>query len=469
MTAVGRFLVDRVGGGRNLRRRIAITVGAVTTALVLVFGVAAWVLAARSLEQATDDDLRGVASAVESAAELRAPNAFEVDDEIDDQLQGLPEGQDRPAFPYLEIIDPLGVQRVGELPVSDASRAVALGTRSEVFETIEADGRSIRMLTIDVGPELGEGAMRVGLDITNVVDGLRQARVATTVAGLLAGLAAAALAWLLAGRLIAPVTAVAEAADHLRRNDDLPDRLEGEGDDELGRLVVSFNALLDDLRQARDQQRRLVADASHELRTPLTSLRVKTEFIQSQPELPVGERQRMLDGAVADLSALSELVDELVELAAEGATPERARLVDVGQLVTETVDGFRLSSGRTVEVRTEPGVVETRSRQVARALTNLLGNAHKYSPEGEAIVVTQRGPRIEVRDHGPGIAAEDRDRVFDRFYRGKAHQSIDGSGLGLAIVASVARSNGGRIWVDDPADGGDGAVVGFSVGPTVSD
>ncbi len=465
MTAVRRFLSRRLGGRRNLRRRIALTVGAVTTALVLVFGVTAWLLAARSLTTATDDDLRGVASAVESAAEFRP----QVSDEFDTPLDVLPEGDDRPAFPYVEILDPFGVQVFGDLPVSDASRGVAIGSRSEEFETVVIDGRSIRLLTTAVGPELGGGALRIGIDITNVVEGLRQARVATAIAGLLAGLAAASLAWLLAGRLIAPVTAVADAADHLRRNDDLPDRLEGEGDDELGRLVGSFNALLDDLRQARDQQRRLVADASHELRTPLTSLRVKTEFIQSQPGLPIDERQRLLDGAVADLSALGELVDELVELAAEGATPERARLTDIGQLVTDTVEGFRLSSGRTVEVDIESGLVETRARQVARALTNLLGNAHKYSPQGTTIEVTQRGPRIEVRDHGPGIAPEDRERVFDRFYRGKAHQSIDGSGLGLAIVASVARSNGGRTWVTDPDDGADGAVVGFSVGPTADD
>ncbi len=469
-----RAWLSRLGGGRrDLRRRVAVAVGAVTAAVVLVFGVASWFLAARSLHTATDDDLRSVVDAIE----ILAPNGPEptVGPTVERRGQAgdftgfdeLPVGGDRPPVPYLGALAADGTQLFGELPVSDASRSVARGERAEATETVELDGRSIRILTVPIDQPPG-AALRVGIDITNVVDGLRQAGLATAVAGLVAGPVAAAIAWLLAGRLIAPVTAVAAAADHLRRNDDLPDRLEGEGEDELGRLVTSFNALLDDLRQSRDQQRRLVADASHELRTPLTSLRVKTEFIQSSPGLPGPERQRLLDGAVADLDALGELVSELVELAADGASPERARLVDLGELVATTVDQFRATSGRRVEVRTTPGLVETRPRQAVRALTNLLGNAHKYSPDG-SIVVTQSGPRIEVRDHGPGIAAEERERVFDRFFRGKAHQSIDGSGLGLAIVESMARNNGGTAWVADTPDGGAGVVVGFSVGPTPQD
>jgi signal transduction histidine kinase len=119
-----------------------------------------------------------------------------------------------------------------------------------------------------------------------------------------------------------------------------------------------------------------------------------------------------------------------------------------------------------VTLETTPGVVETRPKQVVRALSNLLINADKYSPPGSPIVVRQQGPRIEVRDHGPGIPTEDRERVFDRFYRGRAHQSIEGSSLGLAIVEAVARANGGAVWAAEPADGEPGAVVGLRVGPT---
>ncbi|MEM7337435.1 MAG: HAMP domain-containing sensor histidine kinase [Actinomycetota bacterium] len=447
---------------RNLRRRLALAAGALTIVMVLVFSVATWLLVARSLQAATDDDLRTTVAAIERLGPDRLVD-FDSSPEFDDVF----EGDERPPVPYTQVLAPNGIVLVGEgLPVSEGAMAVARGEQDEHTETVEVNDRTIRVLTAPAEVAPVSVTVQIGSDVTNTVDGLRQARLATLVTGVMAGLITAGLAWLLGGRLVEPVSAVAAAADQLRRNDELPDRLEGEGEDELGRLVVSFNHLLDDLQQSRERQRRLVADASHELRTPLTSLRVKTEFIHANPDLASEQRQQMLDGAVADLGSLTDLVSELVELAAEGASPERSRLIDLGELVETEVARFRATSGRTVEVSTTPGVVETRPKQATRALTNLLVNADKYSPDGEPIVVTQVGPRIEVRDRGPGIPLEDRDRVFDRFFRGKGHQSIEGSGLGLAIVESMARANGGTVWVDDPGDGGPGAVVGFSAGPT---
>jgi two-component system sensor histidine kinase MprB len=457
---------DTVLSRHNLRRRIAAAVGALTMVSVLVFGVAVWIVVAVSLRSATDDDLRRTAALFNQLGPERLQAEL-----TDDQQPGLgpdsgllPTGADRPPVPFIQVIDEQGNSQGSDLPVSAEARAVAGGSSTEHLEDVTLDDRSIRVLTT---PAVGlDGrAIRIGTDFSNAVQGLRRARAGTVLAGLLAGLAAALTAWLGAGRLIAPVSAVAKAADDLRREDNLPERLEGEGEDELGRLVGSFNALLDDLQKSRDRQRRLVADASHELRTPLTSLRVKTEFIQSQPGLAAEERQSLLDGAVADLDSLGDLVSELVELAAEGASSERPRLVELADVVTAEVERFRVSSGRTVELVVNPGMVETRPKQITRALSNLLVNADKYSPPDGAITVTQRGPAIEVRDHGPGIPASDRDRAFDRFFRGKGHQSIEGSGLGLAIVESVARSNGGRVWIGEP-DQGPGAVVGFTVGPT---
>lgn len=462
----------RFGGGRSLRRRIAVSVGLFTTLVVILFGVSAWLLVGRSLQSAADADLRNT---VDSIVAIRSSGAFAQDDLFDrvDDFDGPDDEALRPPIPFVQVLDGNGTAQIGELPVSDQAAAVAAGDVDESLESITVGDRTYRMLTVglDADPEAGfdRGALQVGSDITNTIDGLRQARAATSLAGLLAGLGAAALAWLLSRHLIAPVTAVADAADFVRTNDELPDRLEGEGPDELGRLVTSFNAMLDDVRRSREQQRRLIADASHELRTPLTSLRIKVEFVQSQPDLAAQERQRLLDGAVAELESLGLLVTELVELASEGATPERPRLVELADVVTAETHRFRTTSGRTVEVETTPGLVETRPKQTTRALTNLLVNADKYSPEGAPITVRQRGPRIEVIDRGAGIPAGDRARVFDRFYRGRSHQSIEGSGLGLAIVKSVAKANGGTVWVDDPGDKGPGTVVGFSVGPSLDD
>ncbi|MGH1492250.1 MAG: HAMP domain-containing sensor histidine kinase [Acidimicrobiales bacterium] len=447
----------------NLRRRIAVSVGLFTAVMVMLSVIAAWLLVGRSLVDAVDADLRSISDAIATVGLDRVPDGDRfIPPEIADG--------DRATLPFVQVLGPDGQpRRTGSLPVTDIARQIAQGGEGEDFESLEVNDRFIRVLTVPLDIEDGGGALQVGTDFTNTVEGLRQARAAGTVAGLLAGLGTAALAWMLSRHLVAPLTAVADAADLMRRSQQIPEPLDGEGPDELGRLVTSFNAMVDDVRHSRDQQRRMVADASHELRTPLTSLRVKIEFIQSQPDLPVDQRQPLLDGAVSELGSLSDLVTELVELAAEGSSEEQPRLVDLADVVATEVDRFRAVSGRQIDLKTSSGLIETRPKQATRALTNLLVNADKYSPKDQPITVRQDGPAIEVRDRGPGIAEVDRERVFDRFYRGPTHQSIEGSGLGLAIVESVAVANGGRAWVSDPPAGEAGIIVGFSVGPTVID
>lgn len=452
----------------NLRLRLAVSAGFLTALSILVVGVAVWLAVALGLRSATDDELRNTFAAIETVAGTQGFTDGDsgADDGDGPPVFGFGSGENRPNFPFVQVVQANGVAVGEELPIDDRVLAIAAGDEGPDFDDVDFAGRTLRVMTdsIDVGGTTV--ALRVGSDITGIREGLGRARAASLIAGVVAGLLAAVTSWFAAGRLLAPVAAVAQAADRLRRNDELPDHLEGEGPDELGSLVGSFNDLLDDLRVSRDQQKRLVADVSHELRTPLTSLRVKIEFIQAQPELATAERARLIEGAVADLSSLGDLVSELVELASEGASPERAELVELSQLVEAEVERFGTTSGRSVELSTTPGLVETRPKAAIRALSNLLVNADKYSPAGEPIDVRQQGPRIEVRDRGDGIAVEDRERVFERFYRGDGHRAIDGTGLGLAIVASVARSNGGTTWIDDPSDGGPGVVVGLSVGPT---
>lgn len=466
---------------QNLRSRIAMAVGLFTTVAVLVFGTAVWFLVGSSLRSAVDDDLRFTVELFNSFdfGELNNEERARAEEAITAGSSGrfgigsesTLGGEGRPPVPYFQRLgrsgDVLGGSEPrGDLPVSAEAKAVARGEQAEHIETIDYEDRRVRLLTVGLDRAEGGGALQIGTDITNTTDGLRRARAGTVLAGLFSGLGAAAMAWLFSRRLVAPVRAVAEAADLLRAQQELPERLQGEGPDELGHLISSFNDLLDDVQESRTKQHRLVADASHELRTPLTSLRLKIEFIQSQPELDDQERQRLVNGAVADLSSLGDLVSELVELASDGATTERPVLIELGELVRGEASRFAATSGREINVSTSPGMIETRPKQIIRALTNLLVNADKYSPADQPITIDQNGPTIRVRDHGPGIPIEDRERVFDRFYRGKSHQSVEGSGLGLAIVEAMAKANGGQSWVTDPEDGGDGSVVAFTAGPS---
>jgi two-component system sensor histidine kinase MprB len=225
------------------------------------------------------------------------------------------------------------------------------------------------------------------------------------------------------------------------------------------RLGRSFNAMLAELRASRDAQRQLVADASHELRTPLTSMRANVELLARAPDLPEADRERLVVSTAAQMSELSVLVGDLVDLArppgdAVPAADERED-VRLDVLVRDAVTGARShAGGRDFVVDAEPCVVHGSRARLHRAVRNLLDNAVKWSPPGGVIEVAVRGGEVVVRDHGPGIPAADLPHVFDRFYRSPAARGLPGSGLGLAIVRQVAEAHGGSVRAECAPGGG---------------
>ena len=446
----------------SLRLRLALGTGCFSAVVVALFAAGAVVASADDVLGAVDEQLLARADAaveLDGAGPL-GPLAPPPDERIPSGI--LVDDGDA-----IEVLGPNGqvVAGFGPAPISAADLDVAAGRLAgPVLRTEEIDGTVVRIASVHL-PNTGV-AIRFSRDITDVRQGLDSLRTRLLGGAVLAGLVVAVGSWWVAGRFVAPVVAVADAAEALARRQDVPERIEVRRSDEVGRLATSFNALLDALAVAREQQRRLVADASHELRTPLTSLRTRIEFLQSTPELDADRRRDVVAGAVEELERLSGLVAELVDLAADaGRGDEDPEVVDLAGLVRDEAERFRRLSGRSVAVAADRLELAVRPRAVARALSNLLRNADAYSPTDGAIEVRQQGARIEVRDHGPGIAPADRDRIFDRFYRGPTATGTDGSGIGLAIVARVAEIHGGTVWADN--DPGGGAVVGFSVAPTV--
>jgi two-component system sensor histidine kinase MprB len=213
------------------------------------------------------------------------------------------------------------------------------------------------------------------------------------------------------------------------------------------------------LAASRDQQQALVADTSHELRTPITSLRTSIELLHRAPDLPDGTRAELLANAVAELEELTHLVDEIVLLASGAAADGPMADCDLGAIVTAAVERTRRRATGTVTLDVSPCTVHGRATTIERAVTNLLDNARKWSPAGGEIHVTVAAGRVTVRDHGPGVPAEDRERVFDRFARGRDVEGVPGSGLGLAIVRAVAEDHGGRAWIDEAPGGGTIAIL----------
>ncbi len=346
----------------------------------------------------------------------------------------------------------------GELPVEATDVAVAGGGRA-TFRDIEIDGVPYRLFTVHNRAD--GGAVQVARDISStdkVLSGLSWRLVALGAA--LAAVSAAA-GWLMMRRTTQPLQDLTAATERVAATRDLtPLRLDR--DDEVGRLAASFDQMLVALSVSREQQRRLVQDAGHELRTPLTSLRANIEFLQRAHDLPIDERDAVLAGVRSEIEELGDLFDEVMLLATDDfARAEPVTEVDLAEIVAVAVERFRRRTERTVNLTAEQTVVVGNPVLLDRAVTNLLGNAHKFSPSSEPIDVALANRRVTVRDRGPGIAPAELDRVFDRFYRADDARSQPGSGLGLAIVRQIAEQHGGAVHATNASDGG--AAVSFSV------
>ncbi len=195
--------------------------------------------------------------------------------------------------------------------------------------------------------------------------------------------------------MMRPVASLTEAAEQIAVTRDLTTRIDDYGDDELGRLAVSFNTMLDALERSLGAQRQLILDASHELRTPLASLRTNVEVLHDVDRLSTVQRRELLDGIVTQLEELTGLVADVVELA-RGDAPESAHTdVEVDELVTHAVERARRHWPAIVFMLTaEPLEVRGVTSRLDRAVTNLLDNAGKFSPSGAVVDVSV----VERRD-----------------------------------------------------------------------
>jgi two-component system sensor histidine kinase MprB len=169
----------------------------------------------------------------------------------------------------------------------------------------------------------------------------------------------------------------------------------------------------------------------------------------------------MIEDIDAEIQELSLLVGELVELAAEPPSEDLVmENLELGDVAERVADKYRRRTGRIIGVVSDESVVLGDAAQLERAVSNLVDNASKWSPEGTPIELTVEHGRLIVKDRGPGIDDEDAPYVFDRFYRATGARSRPGSGLGLSIVAKTAKDHGGSVFV---ADSDAGAAVGFEL------
>jgi heavy metal sensor kinase len=264
--------------------------------------------------------------------------------------------------------------------------------------------------------------------------------------------------YLLSRKALSPVDRVTRAAldisaERLDRRVEVPNP-----GDELGRLAIAFNAMIDRLRRSFEEMQRFTADAAHELRTPLAVLRTEAEVALRAPRSTDQYRQ-VLESQVEEIERLTRLADQLLFLCREdaGLAPPVGAPVRVDALLEELTDNLApvaQAQGLSLEVGALPGcAVVMDEDRLRRLFYNLLDNALKYTPAGGAVRVRggcENGSvDIVVEDTGVGIAAEHLPGVFGRFYRvDSARSRSDGHGLGLAICRSIVEGQQGTIHID---------------------
>ncbi len=234
-------------------------------------------------------------------------------------------------------------------------------------------------------------------------------------------------------------------------------------DDELDRLIDSFNAMSGRLKASFDQIRQFSTDVSHELRTPLTAIQGQLEvalFTAKEKE----QLQEAVENALQDVERLSNLVRALLLLSQSesGQIPMNKNVLDLNQLVTDLVDQFQIPAEmegiRLTQPLTDPVLCEIDRTQVERVITNLLANAMKYTPQGGWVrafaELTDGTARLVVEDSGVGIPPDHLPHIFDRFYRVPDPNPQKGLGLGLSFVSAIVKAHGGEIRViSEPGQG----------------
>jgi signal transduction histidine kinase len=269
-------------------------------------------------------------------------------------------------------------------------------------------------------------------------------------------------AQILGNGMTRPLREMTAAALAMARGD-YSRRIRATSRDEVGQLAAAFNQMAADLDAADQQRRELIANVSHELRTPIAALQAVLENLVDGVSAP---DPATLSTALSQTQRLGSLVSELLDLSRLDAGVVALELEDVSvaELVAETVAEAEVSArvggrevGFVVDVRPPGATVRADRARLHQVLANLLDNAVRHGPPGGTVSVLARRVgeqmEIDVRDEGPGIAAADRERVFDRFTRGERAVG-GGTGLGLAIARWAVDLHGGRIAVLDPPEPG---------------
>ncbi len=334
---------------------------------------------------------------------------------------------------------------------------------------IVAGAATLALVAFAIGPSIFHHHVREALGIVppdvmrHLDDAFRQALSLSLAIAIAAATATAAVvSWLVSTRVVRPVRGMASAARRISRGD-YQARVTVTGDDELTTLGRAFNEMAASLASTEERRRRLLSDVAHELRTPLATIDAYLEGLADGIVQPGPETWTLLRTEAGRLGRLTEDVSK-VSRAEERQLDLRLRRVPAQALLAAAAQAAA-AAYEAKDVRlvvesdgTAPDV-EVDADRLAEVLANLLDNALRHTPTGGKVVLASRSDAddtlISVTDAGDGIAAEELERVFERFYRADTARSRDrgGSGIGLTIARALVEAHGGRLWAESDGPG----------------
>ncbi|MFE5024290.1 ATP-binding protein [Streptomyces sp. NPDC056656] len=463
-----------------LRSRLSVLSAVAVAFAVAAVSVTCWFIVHDQLYSKLDDDLRDAIPGAPAAqyAQLVANCTTTTAED---------NGFGRPQVYYVQVIDSHGTVCVaptslGTVEAASSDQDIAKhGDADRVYfrNGVDSDGKPLRVMTraaVTDGPAravVQNLALTVAVPLTDTDKTLNNLALVLLIIGGIGVVGAGAAGLWVARTGLRPIDELTDTVEHVARTEDLTVRIPVEGDDEIARLSASFNSMTASLASSRDLQQQLIADAGHELRTPLTSMRTNIELLTRSDEtgraIPPDDRKALMASLKAQMTELAALIRDLQELSRTGLTTGDAplKVVALHDTVRTALERAALRGPElTITSELAPWYVRAEPASLERAIVNLLDNAVKFSPpEGTIEVHLMRG-RLTVRDHGPGIPADELPYVFDRFWRSQSARALPGSGLGLSIVARTVESCGGTVALGAAKGGGTVATVELPGAPT---
>ncbi len=459
----------------SIRARLALLYTALLAAALVAFGSGVFLVLRSQLTASFDASLRASAE--------HAADALSQDVPAGGILQPNPRliAQFASTGGRIVILDARGdpvadsAPSASPLPVGEADVRAA-DAHAHAVREVTVDGDTLR-LTVEPlpGPGGAPAGYVVWADSTGAIRDVLDAVVASLfIGGLVIVVAALGAGLVLARRALAPVADVTETARAISLSGDFAGRVEvGRTNDEVGELAVAFNEMLAALEANHQTLQRFLGHASHELRSPLTTIRANLDLAR-RPGLTDAERREILLDASDEAERMGRLVSDLLALArADAGQRLESRPVELDAVLIEAVRHHRQTAPdiHMAVISVEPATVLGDRDRLRELVGIVLDNAARYTPSGGAVTgtleVRSAVATIRIEDTGIGIDPGERDRVFERLYRGARAREMRpaGTGLGLAIARWIAAEHAGTIELSDRDGGGTVATIRLPVMP----